>query len=232
MEPTKNCFSEKYYDFLEKLKITGPLPDETELLYPYDDPGVRQGVRSFFDRFYRDEAPRTFLIGINPGRFGGGVTGIAFTDPIHLADSCGIPNSFARTHELSSRFIYEMIAFMGGPEAFYRRFFLTALSPLGFTHKGKNRNYYDTPALWESLKPWIVATLRQQLDLGADRRRAFSLGQGKNYKILCELNREHGFFEEIRPLPHPRWVMQYRLKRKEEFLRLYKEELTGEGGEL
>ena len=119
---------------------------------------------------------------------------------------------------------------MGGAEAFSRRYFLTALSPLGFTWQGKNRNYYDTPALYEDLRPWIVKTLWEQLDLGANRRVAFSLGQGKNFKILKELNREYAFFKEVRPLPHPRWVMQYRLKRKEEYLNLYRDELqrTGE----
>jgi len=33
-------------------------------------------------------------------------------------------------------------------------------------------------------------------------------------------------FEEVRPLPHPRWVMQYRLKRIDEFIDLYKDQLS------
>jgi len=183
-------------------------------------------MEEFYTRFYGDDHPRVFLIGINPGRFGGGVTGIPFTDPVNLAGPCGIENSFPAKHELSSRFIYDMIGKMGGPEAFFNRFFLTALSPLGFVSEGKNRNYYDTPALWETLKPWIVKSFQQQIRLGADRETAFSLGQGKNFRLLSELNREFGFFNEIIPLPHPRWIMQYKLKRKDDFLNLYKDKLN------
>ena len=196
-------FSDRYYDFLNNLELDPILPDNTQILYPYDRPEVQDAVRAFFNKYYRDNHPRTFLIGINPGRFGGGVTGIAFTDPITLESQCGISNSFEKTHELSSRFIYEMIAGTGGPEVFFSRFFLSALSPLGFTWQGKNRNYYDTPALWQALKPWIITTFRQQLDLGANREIAFSLGQGKNYKILLELNREYGFFKKSAPSPIP-----------------------------
>ena len=223
-------FSEKYLAFLSSLKFDHPLPDQTDVIDPYDNREVQTVLRDFYSRYYSDNNARIFLIGINPGRFGAGITGIPFTDPINLERYCGIANGFQKKHELSSRFIYDLVEFMGGAEAFYSRYFLTALSPLGFTWQGKNRNYYDTPALLADLKPWIVKTFREQLDLGADRRVAFSLGQGKNYKILKELNREHAFFDEVKPLPHPRWVMQYRLKRKEEFLSLYREELqkTGE----
>jgi hypothetical protein len=52
------------------------------------------------------------------------------------------------------------------------------------------------------------------------------MGQGKNYAFLNKLNQEHGFFEKIIPLPHPRWVMQYRLKRKKEFIREYVDKLS------
>ena len=49
---------------------------------------------------------RHLLLGINPGRFGGGVTGIPFTDPIRLQNVCGIENNFEKKQELSSVFIY------------------------------------------------------------------------------------------------------------------------------
>ncbi len=225
-ESREDFFSERYYRFLRDLPPLKNLPDETEVIYPYADETVQKMIHSFFDKYFRDNNPRIFLIGINPGRFGGGVTGLAFTDPVYLEESCGIANPFPKTHELSSRFIYEMIESYGGADLFYSHVFLTAFSPLGFTWKGKNRNYYDTPGLWNTLKPWILETFRQQLALGADRNTAFCLGQGKNYRILQELNREHHFFKEIRPLPHPRWIMQYRLKRKEEFLTLYREEIN------
>ena len=45
---------------------------------------------------------------------------------------------------------------------------------------------------------------------------AFSLGKGTNYKFLKKLNEDHQFFDKVIPLPHPRWIMQYRRKSKEE----------------
>jgi hypothetical protein len=39
---------------------------------------------SFYQKYYADNKKRSLIIGINPGRFGAGVTGIPFTDPIRL----------------------------------------------------------------------------------------------------------------------------------------------------
>jgi len=48
---------------------------------------------------------------------------------------------------------------------------------------------------------------------------------GLNEKFLHYLNDRHQLFDEIIPLSHPRWVMQYRLKRKDEFIGEYLERL-------
>ncbi|RDG32184.1 DUF4918 family protein [Oceanispirochaeta sp. M1] len=226
MSPDKNTFASSYLSFITSTGIPLPLPDNTDLLYPYEGDEVRRVMGLYFNKYYGDKSKRIFLIGINPGRLGCGVTGINFTDADSLRDDCGIDCDFKGGRELSSRFIYEMINFMGGSELFFSRYFLTALSPLGFTCEGKNRNYYDTPALMAHLKPWLVESFKRQIEMGAERRIAFSLGKGKNFKILKELNAEHCFFEEILPLPHPRWVLQYKLKEKETFLNMYDHELN------
>jgi hypothetical protein len=219
-------FAGRYLSFIRDTGIPLPLPDDTELLYPYEKEEVLRVMKEFYGRYYSDDRQRIYLIGINPGRFGAGVTGIPFTDPEALRSFCGIEHSLEGGRELSSRFIYDLIDHCGGPGEFYGRCFLTAFSPLGFTCEGKNRNYYDTPILMDHLSDWLVESFRRQIDLGAARGTAFSLGQGKNYKILKQMNEKHRFFKEIRPLPHPRWVMQYRRKREEEFLDLYKSELN------
>ena len=64
-----------------------------------------------------------------------------------------------------------------------------------------------------------------QLELGIRRDKAICLGEGKNLKFLEKLNRGMSLFREIIPLPHPRWVMQYRYKRKEDFIAAYLEVL-------
>ena len=225
-ENTETGFAGRYLDFIRNTKIPLPLPDHTDLLYPYDEKEVIRVMREFYSRFYGDNSPRVYLIGINPGRFGAGVTGIPFTDPEALQSFCGIEHSLVGGRELSSRFIYDLIEYCGGVKKFYGRYFLTAFSPMGFTCENKNRNYYDSPVLMDHLSPWLVESFQRQIDLGAKKGTAFSLGQGKNYKILKQMNEKHHFFKEIRPLPHPRWVMQYRRKREEEFLELYKTELN------
>jgi len=47
------------------------------------------------------------------------------------------------------------------------------------------------------------------------------LGTGKNYKFLQNLNKKENFAQHIVPLEHPRFIMQYRVKRKEEFIEKY-----------
>jgi len=181
-------------------------------------------MHTFYHQFYEDSKTRSFILGINPGRFGAGVTGVPFTDPIRLK-LLGIENEFQAKPELSSVFVYEMIDACGGPDIFYRQFYITSLSPLGFVKNGKNYNYYDGPHLARIVRPFIIDNIEAQLKFGADRSKVFCLGQGKNYEYLSKLNDEFQWWERVIPLPHPRWVMQYQLKRKEEFIALYKETL-------
>jgi len=218
-------YAEKIIRFLTGLSLDEPLPAGIEVMNPYLKQEVRQGVTAFYTKYYPDDNPRTFLLGINPGRFGAGITGISFTDPIRLEEVCGIPNPFEKKQEISSLFIYEMIKAYGGPEKFYGKFYITAVCPLGFVKKGKNINYYDVRELQEAVTPFIISTIREQLAFGANRKKAFCVGEGKNYKFLVRLNKEHHFFEEILPLPHPRFVMQYRYKKRDEYVRKYIEVL-------
>ncbi len=218
-------FGEKVISFLSTTKIVEKLPDGVEILDPYAAPAAMDLTSRFYRKFYSDNSLRTFLIGINPGRFGGGATGIAFTDPVNLSEKCGIDNDLDKRHELSSRFIYSMIDAFGGPHEFYNQFYFTSVSPLGFVQNGKNLNYYDLPELQKILEPYMVDSLKTQISFGS-RPVAYSLGRGKNIAYLSKINDRYNLFKDIRPLPHPRWVMQYRLKRLEEFIELYRNELA------
>ena len=113
----------------------------------------------------------TSYSGINPGRFGAGLTGIPFTDPKRLESECQIGILGKQTHEPSSVFIYEMIHAYGGAEAFYRDFYINSICPLGFTSinsygKEKNYNYYDSPKLREVLRLFIIANIRTLISYG------------------------------------------------------------------
>ena len=205
-------FSERTLKFYKSLHIDALLPDNIEVLNPYKDKEVIESCKSFYDKYYNDSEGRRIILGINPGRFGAGVTGIPFTDPLRLERECGIANTFKKRSELSSEFIYMLIDQMGGPDHFYKHYFIGAVSPLGFIKDNKNFNYYDSIELMRALKPFIIHNLVEQIGLGINSRKCYCLGQGKNFEYLQMINQELGLFDKIIPIPHPRWVMQYKRK--------------------
>lgn len=215
-------FAERAFAFYRSLEPPR-VPRGIRVMNPYDDPRVCRYVRSFLDAFYSDNAPRVLVLGINPGRFGAGLTGVTFTDPVALADRCGIANDLPRRHELSSIFVYEVIERLGGPRAFYARFFLTAAAPLGFTKRGLNYNYYDDPALRRAVTPFVAKSIRRQIEIGGRTDHAIIFGLGENFRFLERLNGEHGFFEQLHALEHPRFILQYRRKRVGDYLAKYEE---------
>ncbi|MEO6316931.1 MAG: uracil-DNA glycosylase family protein [Chitinophagaceae bacterium] len=218
-------FADNMLAFISSLRLPVELPEGIEVMTPYDNAATMEACTSFYKKFYNDTHQRRMIIGINPGRFGGGVTGIPFTDPIRLQNDCGIDNNWAKKQELSSLYIYEMIRAFGGVAAFYQQFYITAVSPLGFTSAGKNLNYYDDKTLQDRIKPFVIDCLKKQFCFGIYRTTAFCLGDGKNYKYLSALNKETQFFENIVPLPHPRFIMQYKLKKKQEYIDRYLQQL-------
>jgi hypothetical protein len=56
----------------------------------------------------------------------------------------------------------------------------------------------------------VVSTVEKQIAMGGRTDHAIILGRGQNAKYLMELNAKHGWFGEIHPLEHPRWILQYR----------------------
>lgn len=119
------------------------------------------------------------------------------------------------------------------------------------TGKHINYNYYDSRELYNAVYDFIVDSLRKEVNiacpptclpkfkrrqksaLGGRRanirpaNRSFSagwcicLGNNANYKHLNEINQKEKFFKRIIPLEHPRFIMQYRLKKKEFYINKY-----------
>lgn len=220
-------FAQKVISYTQSFRPDWDLPEGFELLFPYSNDRTMRAVTAFYTKFFSDTQERTFLFGINPGRFGAGITGVAFTDPYFLENTCGIANDFDKKKELSSIFINDVVTAFGGPKAFYAKFYITAVSQLGFVKDGKNINYYDDKKLLEAVRPHIIQNIQSQIQFGANRKTAFSIGKGTNYKFLNQLNKTHRFFDEIKPLPHPRWVLQYRRKTKDIFVDEYLRMLDG-----
>jgi hypothetical protein len=212
---------ERIIAFYNDLKPPLKLGKDIEILHPQKDKYVREVVGQFFTKYYNDDRPRRLLFGINPGRFGAGTTGVNFTAPRQLLNNCGIEHRFKDQSELSAEFIYEMIEAYGGCEQFYGEFFIGSISPLGFVKDGKNINYYDDKRLIEAVKPFIIACMEQQLSWNVDTKSCYCIGGDKNLKFFTSLNDRYKWFRKITPLPHPRFIMQYRRKQKDNFIRQY-----------
>jgi hypothetical protein len=219
-------WAEHLLEFYRDLKPPMNLPDNVAWLYPQKDAGVMDIVKQFLYKYYDDEQPRRILLGINPGRFGAGVTGVNFTAPRQLKDQCGIDHAFKNQSELSAEFIYEMINAYGGTHKFYSDFFIGSVCPLGFIQHGKNINYYDDKNLLKTVEPFIVKNLQRIVGFHVDRTFGFSIGGEKNFRYLNSLNKNFNWFNEVIPLPHPRFIMQYRRKQKEQFIQQYLQIIT------
>src|SRR4030095_2969931 len=156
--------SDSLSNFYQSLQPPENLPKDIGILFPQQDPGIMELVKKFFDTYFNDSSQRHLMLGINPGRYGAGITGINFTAPRQLKENCRIDHSLKLSSELSAEFIYDMIGEYGGVKKFYTDWFISAVCPLGFvtssapgstpnpfkggdaTHKakgGKNINYYD-----------------------------------------------------------------------------------------
>ena len=202
------------------------LPQGVGLLDPFNGTNcedVRRIVREFHLRFYSDDRPRLLMLGINPGRHGAGVTGIPFTDTKRCENDLKITVPGIHTHEPSSDFFYRMINAYGGPEKFYSKVYVHALSPLGFVKEepGKkplNLNYYDRKDLEVAVTPFIENWLRDLVSCGMRTDRVICLGTGKNAAFFQKLNDRIKLFQEIIPIEHPRYIIQYKQKRLGEYI--------------
>jgi hypothetical protein len=220
-------FADKVIQFNKQLDFNGSLPPGIRIMNPFkENPEVNILMEVFYKRFYDDDNKRHLILGINSGRFGAGVTGIPFTDSKRLKSVCGINYEGKETHEPSSVFIYEMIEAFGGAKRFYQNFYIHSIFPLGFTAMGKNGkeinyNYYDSKELIAAVYEFIIENIRKQIALGVYTDTCFCFGTGKNETFLRKLNDEQGFFKNIIALEHPRFIMQYKAKTKQQYINKY-----------
>jgi len=220
-------FADKVIQFNKQLDFNGTLPAGIRIMNPFkENPQVIGIMEQFYKKFYDDNNPRHLILGINPGRFGGGVTGIPFTDSKRLKSVCKIDYDGKETHEPSSVFVYEMIAAFGGAEYFYKNFYIHSICPLGFTsikEDGKeiNYNYYDSPALTAAVYDFMIENIWKQIAMGINAETCFCFGNGKNEKFLRKLNEKEHFFKNIVALEHPRFIMQYKLRSKDVYIKKY-----------
>ncbi|MBF6627587.1 MAG: SMUG2 DNA glycosylase family protein [Proteiniphilum sp.] len=219
-------FADKAIEFNRRLGYAGDLPEGFQVINPFlDNPETIEVMQIFYRKYYDDNQKRRFLIGINPGRHGAGVTGIPFTDTKRLESACGITMHSAHTHEVSSLFVYDMIEAYGGTARFYSDFYINSPFPLAIIRKSAggswlNANYYDDPALFEAVKGFMTDSLKKHINMGLDTSEVFILGK-KNGDFIGKLNAEERLFDKLTVLEHPRYIQQYRSKEKELYIDKY-----------
>lgn len=213
-------FADNVIYFNRHLHYTGKLPKDFQVLNPYmDNPETMDVMQQFYRKYYNDTRQRKFIIGINPSRHGAGVTGVPFTDTKRLETVCGIEMKSAHTHEVSSVFMYDMIAAYGGAERFYHHFYINSPFPLAIVRRTKdgkwlNANYYDDTVLFEMVKGFMIASLKKHISMGLDTTEVFVLGK-KNADFIHRLNNEAKLFDRLTVLEHPRFIQQYKSKEKQ-----------------
>jgi hypothetical protein len=220
-------FADKIISFNKQLHFSGVLPVGIRIMNPFkESEQAIQVSTAFYRKYYNDNRPRFLIVGINPGRFGAGVTGIPFTDTKRLVNECGISYTGKETHEPSSVFVYEMIEAFGGVRKFYEEFYINSICPLGFislNEAGKevNYNYYDSKELTNAVYDFIIENIKTQIALGIETDICYCFGTGKNEKFLRALNAKKKFFKRIIALEHPRFIMQYKAKTKQFYIDKY-----------
>ena len=216
-------FADKIIAFNKQLRYTGKLPPGFQVLNPFlENPETLQVMRQFYNKYYKDTAKLKFIIGINPSRHGAGVTGVPFTDTKRLDAVCGIKMKTAYTHEVSSVFVYDLIAAYGGADKFYKEFYINSPFPLAIIRKTKNgnwlnANYYDEQSLFESVKKFMIQSLQHHISLGLYTDVVYVWGK-KNAGFIRQLNKEAGMFTEIITLEHPRYIQQYKFKERDQYI--------------
>ena len=220
-------FAEKIISFNKKVSFEGALPAGIRIMNPFKESREALAVSSeFYRKYYNDQNKRHLILGINPGRFGAGVTGVPFTDTKRLSGECGIEFPGITTHEPSSAFVYEVISSYGGPEKFFSRFYIQSICPLGFTitrpgDREVNYNYYDSRQLTGCVYDFIISNINKQISFGVSTEVCFLFGTGKNENFFREVNEKYHFFKKVIPLEHPRYIMQYKTKSKQFYIDKY-----------
>ncbi|MDP4284851.1 MAG: DUF4918 family protein [Bacteroidota bacterium] len=220
-------FAEKIIAFNQSVAFNGKLPKGISIMNPFKENAEALLISSqFYKKYYKDNYKRHLILGINPGRFGAGVTGIPFTDTKRLFTECEMQFPGKETHEPSSVFVYEVIDAYGGAREFYKKFYIQSVCPLGFTatnDKGRevNFNYYDSKELTEAVYDFMIENIRKQISFGINTDVCFCFGTGKNEEFLRKINEEYNFFKNIIALEHPRYIMQYKAKLKPFYIKKY-----------
>ena len=176
----------------------------------------REGMNAFFQIYYGKAIPKIMICGINPGRFGAGKTGIPFLDFASLSQL--IPGIERQDSESSATFFFQVVKSFGA-ESFFKKFYVTNFSSLGYLRDGANLNYHDLPqAALETVERNFLEEIAT-----VEPTHVISLGREVHRSVLkllppsidCSLR-----------LPHPAWVATYKSNELDHWVERYREVLA------
>ncbi|EAD3375172.1 DUF4918 family protein, partial [Listeria monocytogenes] len=169
-EALANCS----FDLPEGYRTVNPYSgDQSEL--------VQKITMAFYQKYYNDTKPRRIILGSSPARRGSAVTGVPFEDAKHIQNETGIFIDKFFINQSSSDFLYDVMTEYGGCKPFYTDFYMNFVCPLGIVRtnaKGNevNCNYYENKKLQATLKPFILESIRSQIDFGIDTSVCYCIG--------------------------------------------------------
>jgi len=164
-EPQRSAMKEGTGSLLDELKRRYIDSGEMERLLRGSDISVLIDfldnwpvIKQFEKKFYANAYPKVVLCGINPGRLGAGKTGIPFIDFASLSKM--MPGIDRNDSERSASFFFDIVQSIG-VETFYRHFYVTNISWLGYQHHNKNVNYDQLP---EAAKAFVYRIFRWEME--------------------------------------------------------------------
>lgn len=173
---------------------------EHGICIPCDFVNNREGMAAFWEKFYGEDAPRIMICGINPGRLGAGKTGIPFLDYESLSQL--IPGVERQDSEKSARFFFQVVKRFGA-EAFFKNFYVTNFSSVGYLRGGTNFNYPELP---QAALETVERNFLEEFETVRPTH-VISLGREVHRSLLRLL--PSGIDCSLR-LPHPSWIATYR----------------------
>ena len=173
----------------------------------------RAWLDAFWQHYVPYPLPQTVILGLNPGRFGAGQTGIPFIDFRSLSVLLPDAELPKLDSEPSATFFFRVVQQIGA-EKFYREFFVSNVSALGYLRNGKNANYTDLPQVAQQ----IVARNFAEEMAALRPKRIIALGREAEASAQ-ELYPDGSV--RISHLPHPSWIMTYRLREAQSWVRRY-----------
>jgi len=170
----------------------------------------RDIATAFNARVYGDHVPKVALVGINPGRLGAGKTGVPFLDMRSLKKI--LPDLEHDDAERSAEYFFSVVESIG-VEKFYKKFYVTNVSPVGFSKDKKNLNFDALPQLAQEC---VFVNFRTEIEQVGPQR-IITMGSVVNEAMLKLFGDSFG---PIPNLAHPNYCAfpKNREKQKKKYL--------------